>query len=131
MPFDPVGRESLLLDALVLGLRDYMRKCGFTDCVLGISGGVDSALACYIAARAVGPEHVHALLMPSRHSSTHSVEDARQLAKNLGVDHEIIPIDPMQRAYEAHAVRRGTISPANPAAWPIRTCNRGFAVRSS
>ncbi len=109
VPFDPAGRESLLLDALVLGLRDYMRKCGFTDCVLGISGGVDSALACYIAARAVGPEHVHALLMPSRHSSTHSVEDARQLAKNLGVDHELIPIDPMQQAYEAAPVVAGDL----------------------
>jgi NAD+ synthase (glutamine-hydrolysing) len=81
-----------------------MRKSGFRDCVLGVSGGIDSALACYIAARAVGPEHVHALLMPSRHSSEHSVNDARQLAANLGIDAEVIPIDAIHRAYEGTAV---------------------------
>lgn len=108
--FTPPPRESLLLDALVLGLGDYMRKSGFADCVLGISGGIDSALACYIAARAVGPEHVHALLMPSRHSSPHSVEDARRLAENLGVDHELIPIDSIQRAYEKAPVVAGDLA---------------------
>lgn len=97
-------RESFILDALVLGLRDYMGKCGFTDCVLGLSGGIDSALACYVAARAVGPEHVHALLMPSRYSSDHSVADAEQLAKTLGLDSEIVPIDAVHRAYEATTV---------------------------
>lgn len=97
-------RSADQLDALVLGLRDYLGKCGFSDCVLGLSGGIDSALACYVAAQAVGPQHVHGLLMPSRHSSRHSVEDARQLAENLGVDHEVIPIDPIQQAYEAAAV---------------------------
>jgi NAD+ synthase (glutamine-hydrolysing) len=107
---EPVCRESLLLDALVLGLRDYMGKSGFSDCVLGISGGVDSALACYIAARAVGPEYVHALMMPSRHSSPHSVEDARRLAENLGVQHEIIPIDAIQRAYEGTPVVSGDLA---------------------
>jgi NAD+ synthase (glutamine-hydrolysing) len=98
------SRVALLLDALVLGLRDYMRKSGFSDCVLGMSGGIDSALACYIGARAVGPEHVHALLMPSRYSSPHSVADARQLAENLGVDAQIIPIDAIHKAYEATSV---------------------------
>lgn len=94
-------RESDLLDALVLGLRDYMRKCGFSDCVLGLSGGIDSALACYIAVQAVGAEHVHGLLMPSRYSSDHSVDDARRLAENLKIDHETIAIDEIHRAYEA------------------------------
>jgi NAD+ synthase (glutamine-hydrolysing) len=98
------SRPALLLDALVLGLRDYVRKSGFSDCVLGLSGGIDSALACYIAARAVGPQHVHVLLMPSRHSSPHSVSDAQQLAANLGVDAQIIPIDTIHRAYETTAV---------------------------
>lgn len=96
----PVARESLLLDALVLGLHDYMHKCGFSDCVLGLSGGIDSSLACYVATRAVGPEHVHGLLMPSRHSSDHSLSDARLLADNLGIDHEVIPIDAIHSAYE-------------------------------
>lgn len=91
-------RETL--DALILGLRDYVRKCGFTDCVLGLSGGIDSALACYVAAEAVGPKHVHGIAMPSRYSSSHSVGDARQLAETLGVDYEEIPIDAMHTAYE-------------------------------
>jgi NAD+ synthase (glutamine-hydrolysing) len=96
--------ESEMLDALILGLRDYMRKSGFTDCVLGLSGGIDSALACYIAARAVGPDHVHGLAMPSRYSSDHSVNDAVALAENLGIDFETIPIDAMHQAYEQTAV---------------------------
>lgn len=93
--------EADLLDALVLGLRDYLHKCGFTDCVLGLSGGIDSALACYIAAMAVGPEHVHGLAIPSRYSSEHSVVDAEKLARALGIDFEIIPLDGVHRAYEA------------------------------
>jgi NAD+ synthase (glutamine-hydrolysing) len=97
-------READLLDALVLGLRDYLRKSGFTDCVLGLSGGIDSALAAYIAVQAAGAEHVHGLLMPSRHSSEHSVADARRLAENLGIDHAVIPIDDVQRAYESTLV---------------------------
>lgn len=96
----PVPRESLILDALVLGLRDYVGKTHFTDCVLGLSGGIDSALAACIAAQAVGAEHVHGLLMPSRYSSDHSVSDALKLAESLGIDHEIIPIDEVHRAYE-------------------------------
>lgn len=93
-------REDELLQALTLGLRDYMRKSGFTDCVLGLSGGIDSALAACVAARAVGAEHVHGILMPSRHSSAHSIDDARVLAEKLGIHWSIIPIDPVHKAYE-------------------------------
>lgn len=100
----PVPREGALLDALILGLRDYLRKCGFCECVLGLSGGIDSALACYIASQAIGARHVHALAMPSRYSSQHSVDDAARLAENLGVDFSVIPIDAMHRAYETTAV---------------------------
>lgn len=92
---------SELLDALILGLRDYCRKSRFTDCVLGLSGGIDSALACYIAAQAVGAEHVHGLAMPSRYSSQHSIDDARTLAESLGIDFAIVPIDSIHQAYEA------------------------------
>ncbi len=97
-------RESMLLDALVLGLRDYLHKSGFTDCVLGLSGGIDSALAACIAAYAAGPEHVHGLLMPSRYSSDHSLRDAWALASHLGIDAETIPIDRVHAAYEATEV---------------------------
>lgn len=92
--------EAQLLDALVLGLRDYMGKSGFTDCVLGLSGGIDSALAAYIAAQAVGPKHVHGLMMPSRFSSEHSVADAVKLADNIGMDKQLIAIDAVHKAYE-------------------------------
>ena len=94
------SREAQLFQALVLGLRDYMQKCGFTDCVLGLSGGIDSALACAIAAEAIGAERVHALLLPSRYSSKHSISDSLELVKNLGLDYEIIPIDEVHRAFE-------------------------------
>jgi NAD+ synthase (glutamine-hydrolysing) len=99
----PRGREADLLDALVLGLRDYARKSGFTDCVLGLSGGIDSAVAAAVAARALGPERVHGLALPSRHSSEHSLADARVLAERLGIDLEVVPIDAMHRAYEQAA----------------------------
>jgi NAD+ synthase (glutamine-hydrolysing) len=95
------SRPGDLLDALVLGLKDYARKCGFTGCVLGLSGGIDSALACYIGAQAFGAENVHGIALPSRYSSGHSVSDAAALAKNIGVDFEVVPIDDMHRAYES------------------------------
>ena len=79
--------------ALVLGTRDYVVKNGFSDVVLGLSGGVDSALVATIAADALGPEHVHVVLMPSRYSSDHSVTDADLLAANLGVDARTIAIE--------------------------------------
>ncbi len=103
-PLRPRPRPEDLLDALILGLKDYARKSGFKDCVFGLSGGIDSALACYIAAEAFGPEHVHALAMPSRYSSQHSVDDAAVLARNLGVDFQIVYIDGMHRAYESGSV---------------------------
>jgi len=69
-----------------------MRKSGFKDVVIGLSGGIDSTLVACIAAAAAGPEHVHGIAMPSKYSSDHSVNDARQLAKNLGIDFRIVPI---------------------------------------
>ncbi len=98
------SRPADLLDALILGLKDYAHKSGFRDCVLGLSGGIDSALACYIAAQAFGPSRVHGLAMPSRYSSQHSVDDAIALARNLEVDCQIVDIDGLHRAYEAHSV---------------------------
>lgn len=79
--------------ALVLGIRDYFKKLGFTKAILGLSGGIDSALVVYLAARALGEENVKAVLMPSQFSSDHSISDSLELCKNLGVLHEIIPIE--------------------------------------
>jgi NAD+ synthase (glutamine-hydrolysing) len=79
-------------DALVLGIRDYFQKSGFTKAVLGLSGGIDSALVAALAAKALGGENVHGLLMPSKFSSDHSVTDAEQLAQKLGMKYHIVPI---------------------------------------
>jgi len=87
-------------DALVMGLRDYVEKCGFEQVVLGLSGGVDSAVTAAIAADALDSEKVTGVAMPSRYSSEHSIEDARDLAKNLGIQFKIIPIDEMHQAFE-------------------------------
>ncbi len=87
---DPVAE---VYEALVLGLRDYVGKNGFSDVVLGLSGGIDSSLVAAIAADALGPAHVHGVLMPSRYSSDHSVTDAEALARNLGVDVRTIAIE--------------------------------------
>ena len=86
-------------DALVLGTRDYVRKNGFTDVVLGLSGGIDSALVAAVAVDALGAEHVHGVSMPSRYSSEGSKTDAAKLAANLGVDLRLIPIEPAFGAY--------------------------------
>lgn len=86
--------------ALVLGLRDYVTKTGFKSVVLGLSGGIDSALTAALAVEAFGPQSVVGVAMPSRYSSDHSVNDARELAKNLGCQFHLISIDPMHRAYE-------------------------------
>jgi len=87
--------------ALELGLRDYLDKCGFTKVVLGLSGGIDSALVAVLAADALGGENVVAVAMPSRYSSDHSVADAEHLAANLGVDYRHIGIEPMHAAFES------------------------------
>ncbi|MEC9071062.1 MAG: NAD(+) synthase, partial [Myxococcota bacterium] len=91
-------------DALCLGLKDYMSKCGFTDVVMGLSGGIDSAVTCALAARALGPDRVVGLLMPSPWSSDHSVADAVALAENLGVEHYTVPIGPLMETYDGTLV---------------------------
>ncbi|MEM1108076.1 MAG: NAD+ synthase [Planctomycetota bacterium] len=86
--------------ALVLGLRDYCRKCGFRQIVLGLSGGIDSAVTAAIAVAALGSANVRGVGMPSRYSSEGSVSDAEQLAKNLGIAFDLIPISPAHGAVE-------------------------------
>lgn len=87
---DAIGE---LRAALVLGTRDYVRKSGFQQVLLGLSGGIDSAVTAVIAADALGPENVHAVAMPSRYSSRHSRDDARTLANNLGIEFDEIGIE--------------------------------------
>jgi NAD+ synthetase len=86
--------------ALVLGLRDYVRKCGFKSVVIGLSGGIDSALTAALAAAALGKDKVTGVAMPSRYSSGHSVEDARKLAESLGIEFHVVPIKTIHDAYE-------------------------------
>ncbi|MBN2445696.1 MAG: NAD+ synthase [Phycisphaerae bacterium] len=95
---------ACLHDALIMGLHDYLRKCGFGKVVVGLSGGIDSAVVAALAASAFGPENVHGVAMPSRFSSDHSITDARALAKNLGIRFSIIEIEPMHAAFE-HQLR--------------------------
>ena len=85
--------------ALVLGTRDYVRKNGFSDVVIGLSGGIDSSLVAAIAVDALGPEHVHGVSMPSRYSSQGSRDDAAELAASLGIDLQTIEIEPTHTAF--------------------------------
>jgi NAD+ synthetase len=93
--------EQAAYDALVLGTRDYAHKCGFRRAVLGLSGGIDSALTAVIAADAFGPDNVLGVAMPSRYSSQGSRDDAKALAQNLGIGFREMPIEPMFDAYLA------------------------------
>ena len=91
--------EEVIVSALVLGLKDYLRKCGFKKTIIGLSGGIDSALVAAISVKALGKENVLGILMPSRYSSDHSIQDAKTLAENLGIEYQIVPIEPMYRSY--------------------------------
>lgn len=92
---DPLAE---IWQALVVGTRDYVQKNGFTEVGVALSGGIDSSIVVALAADALGPEHVHAVLMPSRFSSDHSVSDAVELCANLGVEHRTIAIEPAHQA---------------------------------
>jgi NAD+ synthase (glutamine-hydrolysing) len=91
--------EGEVFEALVLGLRDYFQKNGFSRAVLGLSGGVDSSLCAVVASRALGPQNVTGVLMPSRYTSEASNTDAEAVAKNLGIDTQVVPIGPAFDAY--------------------------------
>jgi NAD+ synthase/NAD+ synthase (glutamine-hydrolysing) len=108
LPLSGEGRVEPALEpiesvrrGLVMGTRDYVRKCGFGGVVLGLSGGIDSAVTAAIAVEAVGPAEVHAVALPSRYSSAHSLEDARETARTLGIDLRVIPIEDVHSALEA------------------------------
>ena len=103
--YEPISRPHVpdieqIHDALILGIRDYFSKSGFTKAVLGLSGGIDSAVVCALACRALGPENVMAVLMPSKYSSDHSVKDALDLVENFGCQHQIIAIKEVADAFD-------------------------------
>ena len=87
------AREQQLFAALSLGIRDYIGKCGFTSAIVGLSGGIDSALVAVLAAEALGPDKVTGVSMPARYSSPGSLSDAQALAKNLGIRYEVLPVE--------------------------------------
>ena len=99
----PEGEEASVYAALVLGTRDYVRKCGFQRVIIGLSGGIDSALTAAIAVDAIGPENVIGVGMPGPYSSQGSIDDARELAKNLGIRFELLSINGI------YAACRGTL----------------------
>jgi NAD+ synthetase len=92
-PYFP-AREQQIFSALSLGIRDYVRKCGFKSVILGLSGGIDSALVAVLAADALGAENVLGVAMPARYSSEGSLRDAAALANNLKIRYEVLPIEP-------------------------------------
>ena len=96
---DEIDEVAQVYEALVLGTRDYVRKTGFRDVVIALSGGIDSTITAVLAVEALGPEHVRGVSMPSRYSSEGSVADARALAENLGIRLDVLPIE---TAYQAH-----------------------------
>ena len=93
-PADDAEDIAATWDALVLGIRDYVHKCGFAKAVLGLSGGIDSALVAALAVEALGAANVSGIGMPSQYSSAGSKDDARELAQNLGIAFDILPIQP-------------------------------------
>ncbi len=99
--FESINEIESLHQALVLGIRDYFRKTGFDTAILGLSGGIDSAVVACLAAEALGPDNVVGVALPSRYSSEHSVIDAKELAVALGIQIDVIDIDPIVVQFES------------------------------
>ncbi len=97
--FQTKNKMTLIHDALVLGIKDYFGKIGFKNAILGLSGGLDSAVTAVLATEALGKENVRVLLMPSQFSSDHSIKDAEDLAKNLGIRYDIVSIKDVFESY--------------------------------
>jgi NAD+ synthase (glutamine-hydrolysing) len=122
------GREEQLFAALSLGIRDYVRKCGFKSVILGLSGGIDSALIAVIAADALGPENVRGFSMPARYSSEGSLTDAEKLARNLKIRCDVLPIEPVFQAVEAQLQKLFAGTKANEAEENIQSRLRGVTL---
>ena len=120
------SREEEAWKALCLGLRDYTAKCGFRDVVLGLSGGIDSAVTAALAADALGPAHVTGVAMPTRYSSDHSLRDAAQVARNLGIAYHVLPIDGVFQQYLD--VLKGTLPASDIAEQNLQARARGAVL---
>jgi len=126
--FDFPPREELLFSALSLGIRDYVHKCGFKSVILGLSGGIDSALIAVIAADALGAENVWGISLPARYSSRGSLTDAEQLARNLGLRYDVLPVEPVFNAVEGQLQKVFAGTPPNEAEENIQSRLRGMTL---
>ena len=124
----PVPDIAQIHDALILGIKDYFSKSGFSKAVLGLSGGIDSAIVCALACRALGPENVMAVLMPSKYSSDHSIKDALDLVEHFGCKHEIIPIAEAADAFDSMMSKAFTGLSFNLTEENIQARSRGIVV---
>ncbi|RAJ29734.1 NAD+ synthase [Pedobacter cryoconitis] len=124
----PMSDIAQIHDALVLGIKDYFVKSGFSKAVLGLSGGIDSAIVCALACRALGAENVMAVLMPSKYSSDHSIKDALDLVENFGCRHEIISIADAADAFDSMMAGAFKGLPFNLTEENIQARSRGIVV---
>ncbi|HNQ72318.1 MAG TPA: NAD+ synthase [Verrucomicrobiota bacterium] len=122
------GVEEQLFHALSLGIRDYVHKCGFKSVLIGLSGGIDSALVAVLAVNALGADHVLGVSMPARHSSRGSLTDAAALANNLGIRHEVISIENSVAAVEAQLAKWFAGTKPNEAEENIQARLRGVTL---
>jgi len=122
------AREELLFHALSLGIRDYVHKCGFKSVVLGLSGGIDSALTAVLAVEALGADKVMGVSMPARYSSSGSLTDAELLAKNLGIRYEVIAIEPPFKTMEGQLAKLFAGTKPNEAEENIQSRLRGVTL---
>jgi NAD+ synthase (glutamine-hydrolysing) len=121
-------RAQQIFSALSLGIRDYVRKCGFKSVILGLSGGIDSALVAVLAADALGAENVFGVAMPARHSSSGSLTDAGLLAKNLGIRYEVLSIEPVFLAVEMQLQKNFAGTKPNEAEENVQSRLRGLTL---
>ena len=126
MAFPP--REQQLFSALSLGIRDYVHKCGFKSAIVGLSGGIDSALVAVLAADALGPDKVLGVSMPARYSSEGSLSDAEALAKNLGIRYEVLPIEPVFKSVEKQLAKVFAGTKPNEAEENVQSRLRGVTL---
>ncbi|MFY9560557.1 MAG: NAD+ synthase [Terriglobales bacterium] len=124
------GEEASAYEALVLGTRDYVRKCGFQRVIIGLSGGIDSALTAAIAVDALGPENVIGVGMPGPYSSQGSIADARQLAKNLGIRFELLSINEIYEACRKTLAQVFAGLPQDATEENIQSRSRGMVLMS-